>query len=232
MYGFAASTENKMKTASLFGTYSTPDFRFLLQRGGRGGSGDQGDAGVARDSVVNQLLAKMDGVAPLVVPTLVIALTNKRSLIDAALLRAGRFEVQIEVPPPRTAEQRVSILKVHTRHMQDAGRLLVRDAPTGTAAAKQTSDDLLSYAELLEALAKDTEGFSGASLAAVVRAAASRALERAVAEFTYQHLEGNSLLQNCLVTFDDFELAKRDLENLDDLDYAEPRPRQKDSPTG
>ena len=39
-------------------------------RGGRG-SGDQGDAGVARDSVVNQLLAKMDGVEPLVVPTLV-----------------------------------------------------------------------------------------------------------------------------------------------------------------
>ncbi len=40
-------------------------------RGGRG-KGDQGDAGVARDSVVNQLLAKMDGVDPLVVPTLVI----------------------------------------------------------------------------------------------------------------------------------------------------------------
>lgn len=40
-------------------------------RGGRG-NGDQGDAGVARDSVVNQLLAKMDGVEPLVVPTLVI----------------------------------------------------------------------------------------------------------------------------------------------------------------
>lgn len=40
-------------------------------RGGRG-NGDQGDAGVARDSVVNQLLAKMDGVEPLCVPTLVI----------------------------------------------------------------------------------------------------------------------------------------------------------------
>lgn len=51
-------------------------------RGGRGGKGDQGDAGVARDSVVNQLLAKMDGVHPLPVPTLVIGLTNKRSLIE------------------------------------------------------------------------------------------------------------------------------------------------------
>lgn len=52
-------------------------------RGGKGGKGDQGDAGVARDSVVNQLLAKMDGVHPLPVPTLVIGLTNKRSLVDS-----------------------------------------------------------------------------------------------------------------------------------------------------
>jgi vesicle-fusing ATPase len=98
-------------------------------RGGRGGTGDQGDAGVARDSVVNQLLAKMDGLDPLIVPTLVIGLTNKRSLVEPALLRPGRFEVQIEVPPPRTAEQRISILKVHTNDMHRAGRLLVSDAP-------------------------------------------------------------------------------------------------------
>jgi vesicle-fusing ATPase len=57
-------------------------------RGGRGGKGDQGDAGVARDSVVNQLLAKMDGVQPLPVPTLVIGLTNKRSLIEP-----GKFPI-------------------------------------------------------------------------------------------------------------------------------------------
>ena len=100
----------------------------------RGGSGEsQGDAGVARDSVVNQLLAKMDGVEALKVPTLLIALTNKRSLIDPALLRPGRFEVQIEVPPPNTLEQRISILKVHTDHMFKSGRLLVRDVPPRTA---------------------------------------------------------------------------------------------------
>lgn len=49
-------------------------------RGGRGGS--QGDAGVARDSLVNQFLACLDGVEPPTVSTLVIGLTNKRSLID------------------------------------------------------------------------------------------------------------------------------------------------------
>ena len=107
-------------------------------RGGRG-SGDQGDAGVARDSVVNQLLAKMDGVEPLVVPTLVIGMTNKRSLIEPALLRPGRFEVQIEVPKPKTVSQRVSILNVHMKNMFQAGRVLVRDAPDGTAASRRLS---------------------------------------------------------------------------------------------
>lgn len=200
-----------------------------MQRGGRGGSGDQGDAGVARDSVVNQLLAKMDGVAPLLVPTLVIGLTNKRSLIDAALLRPGRFEVQIEVPPPRTVEQRVSILTVHTRHMQDAGRLLVRDAPKGSAAAKRASDELPTYTELLQRLAEETDGFSGASLAAVARAAASHALERAVEEFAHQYRAGNSLLRDCVVTIDDFEEAKKDFENLDDSDFAETVAESKDA---
>ena len=55
---------------------------------------------------------------------------------SVALLRPGRFEVQVEVPPPRTLEQRVSILKVHTSNMHAAGRLLVSDPPEGTAAAR------------------------------------------------------------------------------------------------
>lgn len=178
---------------------------------------------------MNQFLAKMDGVAPLVVPTLVIGLTNKRSLIDAALLRPGRFEVQIEVPPPRTVEQRISILKVHTREMQEAGRLLVRDAPEGTAAANSASDELPSYDELLQTLAEETDGFSGASLAAMCRAAASHALERAVEEFTHQHREGNSLLRDCVVTIDDFEDSKKDFENLGASDYSEPEDEEEDS---
>jgi SpoVK/Ycf46/Vps4 family AAA+-type ATPase len=181
--------------------------------------------GVARDSVVNQLLSKMDGVAPLEVPTLVIGLTNKRSLIDAALLRPGRFEVQIEVPPPRTIAQRKSILRVHTRHMQKAGRLLVSDAPEGTAAANHTIDcqnDLPSYDELLQRLAEETDGFSGASLAAMARAAASHALERAVEELTKQNPEeSHKLMQECIVTIDDFEESKKDFENTGSEDYSD-----------
>jgi transitional endoplasmic reticulum ATPase len=162
----------------------------------------------------------MDGVAPLVVPTLVIALTNKRSLIDAALLRPGRFEVQIEVPPPKTIEQRVSILRVHTRHMQDTGRLLVRDAPIGTAAAVLADADLPSYSDLLQSLGEETHGYSGASLAGVARAAASHALERAIEDDGRTFVEGHSLLTSCVVTVDDFQKAMDDFKNLDDTDFA------------
>ena len=49
-------------------------------------------------------------------------------------MRPGRFEVQIEVPKPRTAEQRIEILRVHTDSMARNGRVVVKDAPQGTAA--------------------------------------------------------------------------------------------------
>jgi SpoVK/Ycf46/Vps4 family AAA+-type ATPase len=191
-------------------------------RGGAGGKGDQGDAGVARDSVVNQLLAKMDGVEPLSVPTLVIGLTNKRSLVDEALLRPGRFEVQIEVPPPKTEEQRVSILKVHTHSMYEAGRLLVADAPPDSPAAwkcQNSNGPIPTYEELLHKLAKDTAGFSGASLAGIARAAASHALERAVDDFTSHVVDddiqssSSSLLTDCLVSTDDLISAVKDVKN-------------------
>jgi len=182
-------------------------------RGGKDGGGSQGDAGVARDSVVNQLLAKMDGVDALKVPTLIIGLTNKRTLIEPALLRPGRFEVQIEVPPPRTVAQRVSILKVHTNHMYQSGRVLVKNTQPETAAHNEVkkmekegvdTSSIFDYEGLLEHLATGTDGMSGASLAGVARAAASRALERAVFDMS-DHME------DCLVTQDDFEKAIRDV---------------------
>eukprot|EP00934_Nitzschia_sp_Nitz4_P008729 Nitzschia sp. Nitz4//scaffold76_size158648//137301//139346//NITZ4_002568-RA/size158648-augustus-gene-0.153-mRNA-1//-1//CDS//3329557911//8719//frame0 len=189
-------------------------------RGGKGGKGDQGDAGVARDSVVNQLLAKMDGVHPLPVPTLVVGLTNKRSLIEPALLRPGRFEVQIEVPPPRSLEQRVSVLRVHTQNMNAAGRLLVSDPPTGTAAAAHESigqPNLLPYEELLTDIGRQCDGFSGAALAGVARAAASHALERAVNEFSEQGATTPTgrprSIMDCLVTPIDFKYAIDDVRN-------------------
>lgn len=190
----------------------------------RGGN-NQGDAGVARDSVVNQLLAKMDGVDKQKVPTLLIALTNKLSLIDSALLRPGRFEVKIEVLPPKSLQQRISILHVHMKHMNRHGRLLVLDAPPRTAGCVQLermevkglADDIPTYTELLEYLAEKTSGMSGASLAGVARAAASRALERTV----FSSAGGS--MNDCVVTCHDLESAIQDVmesARIDDDDAS------------
>lgn len=151
----------------------------------------------------------MDGVSPLSVPTLVIGLTNKRSLIDTALLRPGRFEVHIEIPPPKTVEQRLSILKVHTQHMYQSGRLLVRDAPMKRKIRMQRS--LPTYDDLLLSIAEQTDGYSGASLASVSRSAASHALERTVESGLLKKASLN-LLDDCRVTSDDFSKALEDIK--------------------
>lgn len=81
---------------------------------------------------------------------------------QTALLRPGRFEVQIEVPPPRTNEQRVSILKVHTKSMNRAGRLLINDPPSGTAASR--------YIQVRSGMkGKEIEGFSLVTLSCTVQ---------------------------------------------------------------
>jgi len=193
------------------------EFDALARSRGGGGAGSQGDAGVARDSVVNQLLSKMDGVQPLVVPTLVIGLTNKRDLIDPALLRPGRFEVQIEITPPKTIAQRRSIVMVHTKQMFDAGRLQVKDPPPGSAAADQLENakhlDILTYDELADQLAIYCDGFSGAAIAGITRAAASRALARSVGRLSGDDLVSEDddassySIMDCLVTQDDFYQA-------------------------
>ena len=61
--------------------------------GERSASNTEGS--IASNSVVNQLLAMIDGVKDVGPPVLIIALTNRRDLIDSALLRPGRLEVCI-----------------------------------------------------------------------------------------------------------------------------------------
>jgi SpoVK/Ycf46/Vps4 family AAA+-type ATPase len=70
-------------------------------------------------------------------------------IFSLALLRPGRFEVQIEIPPPRTTEQRVSILKVHTKHMLSTGRLQVNDPPPGTTAEKMLEVSVVNSLDFL-----------------------------------------------------------------------------------
>ena len=114
--------------------------------------GTRYDSGVT-DRIVNQLLTEMDGIARLE-GVVVIGATNRPDIVDPALLRPGRFDRVIFVPPPDTAA-RLEILKVHTRRMP-----LANDV------------NLQEIAEL-------TEGYSGADLAALCREAALIALREA-----------------------------------------------------
>jgi transitional endoplasmic reticulum ATPase len=107
------------------------------------------DSGVT-ERIVNQLLAEMDGIVPLN-KVVVIAATNRPDILDPALLRPGRFDRLIYVPPPDKGA-RVEILKVHTRSVP-----LAEDVS-------------------LEEIAEKTEGYTGADLAALVREATLRAI--------------------------------------------------------
>jgi transitional endoplasmic reticulum ATPase len=114
----------------------------------------------ATDRIVNQLLAEMDGIAPLK-NVVVIAATNRPDIMDPALLRPGRFDRIVYVPPP-DEDARFEILKVHIR-----GLRLSDDVKNG------------DY-KYLRDLARRTEGYTGADLAALVREAAMLALRETI----------------------------------------------------
>ena len=74
-----------------------------------------GNSSGVNDTVVNQLLSKIDGVDQLN-NILVIGMTNRRDMMDEALLRPGRLEVQIEIGLPNE-KGRAQIFKIHTRQV-------------------------------------------------------------------------------------------------------------------
>ncbi|XP_068932304.1 vesicle-fusing ATPase isoform X2 [Petaurus breviceps papuanus] len=120
------------------------------QRGSMAGS-----TGV-HDTVVNQLLSKIDGVEQLN-NILVIGMTNRPDLIDEALLRPGRLEVKMEIGLP-DEKGRLQILHIHTARMR-GHQLLAADVD-------------------IKELAVETKNFSGAELEGLVRAAQSTAMNR------------------------------------------------------
>jgi transitional endoplasmic reticulum ATPase len=107
------------------------------------------------DRIVNQLLTELDGIQPLRRVT-IIAATNRPDLLDPALLRPGRFDKLIYVPPP-DFKARLEIFKVHTRKMP------------------------LSEDVNMEELAKLADGYTGADIAAVCREATMIALRETYA---------------------------------------------------
>ena len=118
---------------------------------------EHGMSGV-NDTVVNQLLSKIDGVDRLN-NILVIGMTNRPDMIDEALTRPGRLEVLVEIGLPKE-NGRVQILNIHTNTMKDN---------------KKLAGDVN-----IEELAALTKNFSGAEIEGLVRAAQSCALNRLV----------------------------------------------------
>jgi vesicle-fusing ATPase len=98
----------------------------------------KGDAGVG-DSLVNQLLAKIDGVDSLN-NILLIGMTNRVDMIDDALLRPGRMEVKMEIGLPDESG-RHEILKIHTAAARKSKLELLLDMKFSrfpTAAARKS----------------------------------------------------------------------------------------------
>ncbi|MCK5413978.1 MAG: CDC48 family AAA ATPase, partial [Thermoplasmata archaeon] len=125
--------------------------------------GSRGDSG-ATERVVNQLLTSMDSFESLG-DVIVLAATNRPDILDPSILRPGRFDRIVYIPPPDVKERR-AILGVHTRDMPLEGVDL---------------DDL----------AVRLEGFTGADIASLVREAAMAALREDVESdiVTGKHIE-------------------------------------------
>jgi len=112
------------------------------------GSG-YGDSHVT-ERVISQLLTEMDGIEELR-GVVVLAATNRPDIVDPALLRPGRFDKLLYVPPP-DLETRKEILRIHLRK-------------------KPLSEDID-----IDDIAKRTEGYTGADLAAVCNTAVMLAI--------------------------------------------------------
>ncbi|MCZ0772228.1 ATP-dependent zinc metalloprotease FtsH [Campylobacter hepaticus] len=85
-----------------------------------------------REQTLNQLLAEMDGFGTESSPVIVLAATNRPEVLDAALLRPGRFDRQVLVDKP-DFKGRCDILKVHMKDVKISSKVKVEDIARLTA---------------------------------------------------------------------------------------------------
>ncbi|KAI6784317.1 uncharacterized protein J7T54_004863 [Emericellopsis cladophorae] len=164
------------------------------------GSGGGGGTGVG-DSVVNQLLSKLDGVDKLE-NILLIGMTNRKDMIDDALLRPGRLEVHLEISLP-DEKGRLQILEIHTNPL--------------------SKNKMLGGDVNLHEIAEQTKNFSGAELNGLVRSAVSYAMSRSAPMGEQGVPTANP--ESIMVDRDAFEYALREVRpaygvSENDLDEA------------
>lgn len=148
--------------------------------------GSTRDGTGVHDSIVNQLLTKIDGVEALN-NVLLIGMTNRKDLLDEALLRPGRLEVQVEISLP-DENGRLQILQIHTNKMKE--------------------NSFLAPDINLQELAARTKNFSGAELEGVVKSAVSYALNR---QLSLDDLTKTVDEESIKVTMDDFLHALQEI---------------------
>ncbi len=132
------------------------------------------------ERVVSQLLTELDGMEELK-DVVVIAATNRPDMIDPALLRPGRIERHIYIPPP-DKEARKEIFRIHLR-------------------GKPLADDVS-----IDELAEKTEGYTGADIEAVCREAGMLAIREAIKPGMTKE-EAREVAKKLKITKEHFEKA-------------------------
>ncbi len=148
---------------------NAPSVVFIDELDAIGSKRDGSTDGAGREytQCLNALLSAIDGFEASD-GVLVIGATNRSQDLDPALVRPGRFDKQFVLPPP-DCEAREKILNLHAK-------------------GKKFAPDV-DFAEL----AKDTVGFSGAGLEALLNEAAMQALVHKAQEITRKHIEDASI---------------------------------------
>ncbi|MEK6894013.1 MAG: CDC48 family AAA ATPase, partial [Nanoarchaeota archaeon] len=130
------------------------------------------------ERVLNQMLSEMDGIEDLK-SVVVIGATNRPDMLDAALMRPGRFDriLLVDIPNEKSREK---ILQIHTKpmpiaptekEMKEIDNYLVKDS-------KLNISTMSDKEKLIQYLVKKTEGFVGADIENFVREAAIIALRK------------------------------------------------------
>jgi transitional endoplasmic reticulum ATPase len=152
------------------------------RRGGELG----GDSHVT-ERLISQLLTELDGLE-ILTNVIVIAATNRPDIIDPALLRPGRFDRLLYVPPP-DMNSRLQIIKIHTK--------------------KKPLVENIS----LEQLARETEGYTGADIASLASAAVMLALREHVSRYE-EPKQADSHVQELKIQMKHFEEAMNKIRPL------------------
>ncbi|HOT03552.1 MAG TPA: CDC48 family AAA ATPase [Methanolinea sp.] len=155
------------------------------------------------ESVVSQILTELDGLEELKDVT-VIGATNRPDMLDPALMRPGRMERHIYVPPP-DKESRKKIFEVYLR---DADAILARDVK-------------------IEDLVDATEGYVGADIEALVREAKLGAMREFITVMAGKsEQEMNDAVVNVRITRAHFDEAAKKVKGSMDRESLETAERQ------